>query len=92
MIEFQPVSNLGQLEAGQLILIEHNHDRKTVVSPAVVQKVLNSGTKQEEVIIDMKWNSFFNVHMYLEGESWVKNVQIILNGKVFSMTNTKERI
>lgn len=92
MIEFQPVSDLGQLEAGQLILIEHNHKGKTVVSPAVVQKVIASGTNDEEVIIDMKSNSYFNMSMYLDGQSWVKNVQIIINGKVFSITNTKEKM
>jgi hypothetical protein len=92
MIELQPVTELGQLKVGDLILIEHQHQNKMVVSPATVRVVLQSGTVDEEIVICKKYNKYFRMEMYLDGESWVKNMQVVKRGKVFSLINSKELI
>jgi hypothetical protein len=45
--------------------------------PFKVRKVKVSETDGTEVIFDMKNNRYFNVQMYLNGKSWVKEVVII---------------
>jgi ACT domain-containing protein len=92
MIELQPFSYFGQLKVGDLILIEHKHDNKLVVSPATVRAVVNAGAETEEIIICKKYNKYFITGMYLDGSSWVKNVQVVKRGKVFSMINTKTEL
>lgn len=45
--------------------------------PFKVQMVKVSETDGTEIIIDKKRNRYFNLGMYLEGKSWVKDVIII---------------
>lgn len=42
---------------------------------ALIVKVSEHGT---EVIIDKKRNRYFNLGMYLEGKSWVKEVSVVV--------------
>lgn len=84
MIEIKPVTNHGQLKEGDVLLIEDS--RK--VFPAQVKKVVFPGTKQEEIILSLNRNVYFILHMYLSGESWVKNVSIVIGATLTSISNT----
>jgi hypothetical protein len=45
--------------------------------PFKVRKVKVSETDGTEIIFDMRKNRYFNLGMYLDGKSWVKEVVII---------------
>ena len=45
--------------------------------PFKVQMVKVSETDGTEIIFDKKRNRYFNLEMYLEGKSWVKEVVVI---------------
>ena len=59
-------------EKDQIIITGHPYTLKTFEVKKV--KVSGDGT---EVILDMRKNIYFNVGMYLEGKSWVKEIGII---------------
>ena len=48
-----------------------------ISEPFKVRKVQVSESDGTEVIFDMRNNKFFNVQMYLDGKSWVREVVII---------------
>ena len=48
-----------------------------VNEPVKAQVVKVSKSDGTEVIFDIKQNRFFNVGMYLDGRSWVKQVKIV---------------
>lgn len=82
------VTSLGFLKAGDVVLID---DGKNTF-PACVKEVINSKADGEEVILTKSSNKFFNVDMYLDGKSWVKNVMKIDNGIIYSLSNTTKGI
>lgn len=45
--------------------------------PVKAQMVKVSETDGTEIIFDKRMNRYFNLGMYLEGKSWVKEVKII---------------
>jgi hypothetical protein len=45
------------------------------VKAQIVKVSPNDGT---EIIFDKKMNRFFNLGMYLEGKSWVKDVRVVI--------------
>lgn len=65
--------NKSQVKVGDHLLL---NDGKTIMqAQAKIVKVSDyDGT---EVIFDVKNNKYFNVGMYLEGKSWVKEVLIV---------------
>ena len=50
---------------------------KLHAEPFKVRKVKVSETDGTEIIFDMRNNRYFNLGMYLDGKSWVKEVVII---------------
>lgn len=45
--------------------------------PFKVEMIKISDQDGTEIIIDKKQNRYFNLDMYLKGESWVKEVKIV---------------
>lgn len=88
MIELMPITRNNQLHVGDVVLID---DGKNTF-PACVKEVINSKTDGEEVILTKSSNKFFNVDMYLDGKSWVKTLSKVVNGKIYSLSNTTECI
>jgi hypothetical protein len=68
------VEKLTDIKEGDTICITGNYLINELFK---VKKVKVSKTDGTEVIFDMKNNRFFNVQMYLDGKSWVKDVVII---------------
>lgn len=79
-----PLTAPGQLQAGDLLLIER---RNQVVCPAEVKEVIRPGTEQEEIVLARGRNLYFVVSMFLRGESWIKECSKVVNGRVYSITN-----
>lgn len=73
-MEIKKVKTLTDIKKGDLIIITgdtlHNE-------PFKVKKVKVSDIDGTEIIFDMKRNRFFNLQMYLDGKSWVKDVVVI---------------
>jgi len=68
------VEKLTDIKEGDTICITGDY---LINEPFKVRKVKVSETDGTEVIFDMKDNRYFNVQMYLDGKSWVKDVVII---------------
>lgn len=88
MISLEKLIKNGQLSVGDALLIE---DIKGIVFPVTVKKINFPGGLEEEVIISLSKNKYFIVSMYLDGTSWVKKCVKIINGKIFSLSNSTER-
>jgi Icc-related predicted phosphoesterase len=43
-----------------------------------VQKVICSESNGTEIVFDKKKNRFFNLGMYLQGKSWVKECKVLV--------------
>ena len=71
-IDVQPLTKIDQIKVGDSLIL--NDDKATIVT--TVQKIKVTEHDGTEVIFNEKENSFFNVGMYLEGKSWVKNVRV----------------
>lgn len=68
------VKKLTDIKEGDVICITGDG---LICEPFKAQKVKVSENDGTEVIFDLKMNRFFNIGMYLEGKSWVKEVVII---------------
>lgn len=68
------VKTLDDIKKGDLICITGDNLK---AEPFKVKQVKVSESDGTEVIFDMRKNRYFNVGMYLEGKSWVKDVVII---------------
>ena len=75
MINIQPITKEGQLEKGDLILLEMKCAR---VMTKKVSDVLNSGTAIEEIIYSKKKNHYYLTHNLLSGYSHIKNVSKVI--------------
>ena len=89
MIEFSAVTDFGQINQGELLVIEKKNGLKFV---AVAKKVLDKGRADEEVIICIKGNQYFITSMLLDGSSWVKNVTRLPSVNVTTITNTSKNL
>jgi hypothetical protein len=73
-MEILEVKTLSCIKEGDLIIITGD---TLYAEPLKALCVKISERDGVEVIFDLKKNRFFNVGMYLEGKSWVKDVHII---------------
>ena len=85
MIEFQSITDYGQINEGDTLAIEKTNGVKFM---AVAKQVINAGKESEEVVICLGKNDYFIVSMFLGGTSWVKNVTRLPDVQVTSITNT----
>ena len=73
-MEVIEVKNITDIVEGDTICITGDY---LIVEPFKVQMVKVTETDGTEIIFDKKKNRYFNLGMYLEGKSWVKEVVII---------------
>lgn len=85
MIETQPVTDFGQINQDDVLVIETSTGIKII---AVAKKIIQKGTADEEVVTNLQRNHYFIVQMLLNGESWAKNVLRIPGAKLTDSTNT----
>jgi len=71
-MEIKPLTEIDQIKVGDALLIGDGNK----VTAEKAQRVKVSELDGTEVILDKKQNRYFNVGMYLEGKSWVKNVRV----------------
>lgn len=72
-MKLTPVTEIDQIKEGDALAI---YDGKTVIT-VKAQMVKVSEHDGTEVIYNRKKNHFFNVGMYLDGKSYVKEVAIV---------------
>lgn len=74
VMELKAVKTLTDIKRGDTLIITgdtlHNE-------PVKAQQVKITPVDGTEIIFDEKANRFFNLGMYLEGKSWVKECKII---------------
>lgn len=73
-MELIKVKNITDIKENDLICITGD---TLIAEPYKVRKIKVSKTDGTEVIFDIKNNRYFNVQMYLDGNSWVEEVVII---------------
>ena len=74
-MELKEVKNITDIKQGDNLLLTGIKKNYEIVTAQIVKVTDNDGT---EIIIDKKINRFFNLGMYLEGKSWVKDVRVII--------------
>ena len=74
-MELKEVKNITDIKQGDTLLLTGSKLNPELVTAQIVKVTDNDGT---EIIIDKKINRFFNLGMYLEGKSWVKDVKVII--------------
>lgn len=72
-MQIEQLKEHGQIKKGDLLLISDG--REIIHSKAMLVKVTEYDG--EEIIFNLRKNKYFNVGMYLNGESWVKDVRIV---------------
>lgn len=89
MIVTQSVTKYGQINRGDLLIIE---TRTGITFPAVAKAVLHSGTEKEEVIVSKTRNHYFIMSMMLDGKSWARNVLRIPGGVLTTYSNSMKTL
>lgn len=89
MIQTQPVTGYGQINNGDVLIIE---TKSGFTFPAIAKYVLHSGTDKEGVVIAKSINHYFIVSMMLAGTSWAKNVIRIPGAVLTSYSNTTKTL
>ena len=85
MMIFETITKKGQLLKGDVVLIKDYQDR---MFPAVVKDIVIPENGAEEIILSKASNLYFVTDRYIEQESWVKRCCRIVNGCVFSLSNS----
>lgn len=85
MIETKPITDFGQVNRDDVLVIETRTGIKII---AIAKAVLRKGTEDEEVVVNLRRNHYFIVKMLLDGNSWAKNVARIPGAKLTASTNT----
>jgi Icc-related predicted phosphoesterase len=73
-MELKDVKTLTDIKQGDTLIITGDTLKNEAVKAQIVKVSEHDGT---EIIIDKKNNRFFNLGMYLKGESWVKECKIV---------------
>ncbi len=73
-MSFIPVTSLDVIKEGDTIMIISDSLKKEILT---VELVRFSDDDKTEIIIDKKTNRFFNLGLYLQGKSWVKELKIL---------------
>ncbi len=74
IMELREVKTLTDIKQGDTLILTGHTLKNEPVKAQIVKVTPIDGT---EIIIDKKQNRFFNLGMYLEGKSWVKNVSVV---------------
>lgn len=73
-MEIIDVKELTDIKKGDIIIITGDTLKN---EPVKVQMVKVSDSDGTEIIFNKKMNKFFNLGMYLKGNSWVKELKVI---------------
>ena len=73
-MELKEVKTLTDIKQGDTIIITGDTLKNEAVKAQIVKVTEHDGT---EIIFDKKNNRFFNLGMYLEGKSWVKECKVV---------------
>jgi len=84
MIAIKPVTDYGQINNGDTLVLEKQNGVKFV---ATAREVLNPNTNNEEILLTKRSNDYFIMGLFLEGRSWVKNACVLIDVKVVTLTN-----
>lgn len=74
LIFLKKVETLDCIKENDQLVLESESE---VIETVIAAKIKHSKSDGTEVIFDMKNNRYFNLGMYLEGESWVSRVYVI---------------
>lgn len=74
-MELKDVKTLTDIKQGDTLIITGHTLKNEPVKAQIVKVTEQDGT---EIIFDKKQNRFFNLGMYLEGKSWVKELKIVV--------------
>lgn len=74
-MELKEVKTLTDIKQGDTLIITGDTLKNEPVKAQIVKVTKQDGT---EIIFDKKQNRFFNLGMYLEGRSWVKEVKVVV--------------
>lgn len=75
-MQLQEIKTTNDIQRGDTIIVTGDmYDKQ----PFKVPKVKVSESDGVEVILNMKKNHFFNLGMYLDGSSWVKEVRKVID-------------
>lgn len=74
-MELKKVEKLDDIMVGDTLIITGDTLKNEPVKVEMIKVTEKDGT---EVIFDKKNNRFFNLGMYLNGQSWVKEVGVII--------------
>ena len=74
-MELKKVKTITDIKQGDTLIVTGDTLKNEPVKAQIVKVPPNDGT---EIIIDKKMNRFFNLGMYLEGKSWVKDVVVVI--------------
>lgn len=85
MIEMQAVTRVGQIKVGDTLVVENSRGVKFIAQARVICR---EGTDKEEICFTKKSNKYFIMELYLDGKSWVKNISILKDVKLFAISNT----
>lgn len=72
-MNLEKVTEIDQIKKGDTLIITGDTLKNESVKAQIV-KVSKDGT---EIIFDKKMNRYFNLGMYLKGNSWVKELAIL---------------
>lgn len=73
-MELKEVKTLTDIKQGDTIIITGDTLKNEPVKAQIVKVTEQDGT---EIIFDKKNNRFFNLGMFLEGKSWVKDCKVV---------------
>jgi len=76
-MELVDVKTLTDIKQGDTIIITGDNLVNEAVKLVVVKEVKVTEHYGTEIIFNEKINQYFNLGMYLEGKSWVKEVKIL---------------
>lgn len=74
-MELKEVKALTDIKQGDTLIVTGDTLKNEPVKAQIVKVSHSDGT---EVIIDRKKNRYFNLGMYLKGESWVKELKVVV--------------
>ena len=72
-MKLKTVENINSIKEGDMLIITGD----TLINESMKAQIVKVSKHGTEVIFDKKMNRFFNLGMYLEGKSWVKEVCIL---------------
>jgi hypothetical protein len=74
-MELKEVKTLTDINEGDTIVVTGDVLKNETFK---VQKVICSESNGTEIVFDKKKNRFFNLGMYLQGKSWVKECKVLV--------------